>query len=186
MTRRFGGLGLCLWMGLWMACGPRVKPAIRAPMGPGETSPKDLRGMAVNIEDRNHDGKPDKWTECSLAGGLKRCEKLDLDYDGKVDVLREYDDAGLLTVERRDLDYDGRIDDERTFTDGVITEERSGFGFDGKWHHWTFFENGKKVREEVDINQDGRVDEWRYFENDKLVRIGTDSDGDGLPDSFRR
>ena len=177
---------MALWTGLWMGCGPRTKPITTAPLGPGESAPKDMHGMVVDTEDRNHDGKPDKWTECSLAGGLKRCEKLDLDYDGKVDVLREYDDQGNLALERRDLDYDGRIDDERIFKAGVLVEEHVGFGFDGKFHRTVFYENGKKVREEIDTNQDGKIDEWRYFENDKLVRIGTDLDHDGIPETFRR
>lgn len=180
-------------MGLWMGCasrsqvvvppGPVVAGAGPAATAAGTPSP----GMSVETEDRNRDGKPDKWTECAIAGGLKRCEKLDLDFDGKVDVVRQYDERGAIASEKRDLDYDGRIDDERIFNAGVLTEERSGFGFDGKFHHRVFYENGKKTREEIDLDQDGRVDEWRYFDDDgRLVRVGMDTDHDGQPDQFKR
>ena len=145
-----------------------------------DAPPKPEAGVR---EDRNRDGRSDVWFEKADAGIRK---KIDLDYDGRVDLIQLVDDDGRALREERDLDYDGRVDHVVVFEAGLPTVEETGFGFDGRFHHRIYFESGKRVREEIDVDQDGRIDEWRYFENEKLVRVGEDLDHDGKPETFRR
>lgn len=162
-------------------CAPAGKSGGTSRPGPGAGKPV-VPGEAR--EDRNRDGKPDVWIAKS-AGGTST-QTIDLDYDGDVDVTREYDAEGTLRREDRDLDYDGRIDFVTRYEKGLPVLQETGFGFDGTFHQKTFFEAGRRVREEVDIDQDGKVDEWRWFEDEKLVRLGEDKDRDGQPETFRR
>ncbi len=179
MTR--SSLLLLFALAISAGCAPAGKSGGTSRTGPGATKvvvPGEAR------EDRNRDGKPDVWIAKS-AGGTST-QSIDLDYDGDVDLTREYDADGKLRIENRDLDYDGRIDFVTRFEKGVTVLQETGFGFDGKFHQKTFFEAGRRVREEVDIDQDGKVDEWRWFEDEKLVRVGEDKDRDGQPETFRR
>ena len=170
-------------------CAPAGKSGGTSPGKSGGSARGSARAVKTVVpgearEDRNRDGKPDVWIAKS-AGGTST-QTIDLDYDGDVDLTREYDADGKVRVEARDLDYDGRIDFVTRFEKGLPVLQETGFGFDGAFHQKTFFEAGRRVREEVDIDQDGKVDEWRWFEDEKLVRVGEDKDRDGQPETFRR
>src|SRR5512133_3959638 len=65
-----------------------------------------------------------------------RTVELDVNGDGKPDLLRRYDGSGALVEERRDLDFDGRFDEA------------------------TFFAGGQRIRAERDRDGNGRIDTW--------------------------
>ena len=45
-----------------------------------------------------------------LALEVLSCKKLDLNFDGTIDVLKYYDPHGAVEIEESDLDFDGQVD----------------------------------------------------------------------------
>src|SRR4029077_10386948 len=121
----------------------------------------DEAGKQVVTADTNLDKKPDVWgfyAPKKVNGQTVQvltCKIIDLNHDGKVDMITAYDAAGL--PERDEIDGD----------------------FDGKFDIVTYYQSGKKVRTEVDTNFDQKPDVWKYYEDEKLVRIEKDRDGNG-------
>ncbi len=145
-----------------------------ANQGEGETLTENIHQKTSNGEkvtefDLNGDKKPDVWTYTvpgKSADGrdidkLVRKE-LDLNWDGKVDVARWYDDKEQIEKEALDLDFDGTIDQVN------------------------YYEKGQLVRKERDTNGDGKVDYWEYWENGQVDRVGEDLDGDGQVDKWTK
>ena len=158
------------------AAAPQAVPAL--PVGPGET---------LTEYDLNHDGKPDVWKVTRRTADGKEVlvrRQRDLNDDGKIDVWEEYDEAGNLVKQTLDLDFDGKPDLVLHFEKGQLVLKEMSFGFDGKPHAWAYYEKGKLVRKERDENGDGRVDYWEYWEGGEIDRIGIDLDGDGRVDRW--
>lgn len=143
--------------------------------------------------DLNHDKKPDVWT-FTVAGKsedgkdidrLTRKE-LDINWDGKVDISRFYDDKEQIEKESLDHDFDGRIDQHNFYEKGQIVRKERDLDFNGKADLWIFYEKGKIVRKERDTNSRGKVDYWEYWEGDQVNRVGEDLDGDGTVDKWTK
>ena len=147
----------------------------------------------VTEYDLNGDKRPDVWAftvpaktpEGKDYDRLSRKE-LDLNWDGKVDVARVYDDHEQIIKESLDLDFDGRVDQVNYYEKGVIVRKESDLSSAGKPSLWKFYEKGKLVRKERDTNGDGRVDYWEYWEGDQVDRVGEDLDGDGNVDKWTK
>ncbi|MBL9039244.1 MAG: hypothetical protein JNG84_12060 [Archangium sp.] len=143
--------------------------------------------------DLNGDKKPDVWT-FTVAGtsadgkAIDRLARKDLDinWDGKVDIARSYDEKEALTVEKLDLDFDGRVDQVNYFEKGVVVRKERDLSSAGRPSLWLFYEKGKLVRKERDTNGDGKVDYWEYWEGDQVDRVGEDLDGDGNVDKWTK
>jgi hypothetical protein len=143
--------------------------------------------------DLNGDKKPDVWTYTVPAKGPdgKEYEKLvrkelDINWDGKVDISRTYDDHEQIEREALDLDFDGHVDQVNYYEKGVIVRKERDLSSSGKPSLWLFYEKGKLVRKERDTNGDGKVDYWEYWEGDQVDRIGEDLDGDGNVDKWTK
>ena len=147
----------------------------------------------VTEYDLNKDGKPDVWTYTVAAKSadgkdidrLARKE-LDINWDGKVDIARTYDEKEQIAVERLDLDFDGKVDVANYFEKGVRIRAERDLSAAGKPSEWVFYEKGKLVRKERDTNGDGKVDYWEYWEGDQVDRVGEDLDGDGNVDKWTK
>ena len=143
--------------------------------------------------DLNGDKKPDVWTYTIPAktpdgkdfDRLVRKE-LDLNWDGKVDVARSYDEKEQIEKEELDLDFDGRVDQVNYYEKGVIVRKECDLSSSGKPTLWKFYEKGQLVRRERDTNGDGKVDYWEYWENGQVDRVGEDLDGDGQVDKWTK
>jgi antitoxin component YwqK of YwqJK toxin-antitoxin module len=143
--------------------------------------------------DLNGDKKPDVWTytvKAKNADGkdidrLARKE-LDINWDGKVDISRWYDEKETLVKEALDLDFDGKVDQVNYYEKGVVVRKERDLSSAGKPSLWLFYEKGKLVRKERDTNGDGKVDYWEYWEGDQVDRIGEDLDGDGNVDKWTK
>ncbi len=88
------------------------------------------------------------------------CREVDLNGDGRKDMLVYYDLDGRKQREEFDHDYDG------------IADVKS------------FYEAGRLVRQELDINHDGKADMVQYFAGDKLLRVerlSPEAEGDAKP-----
>ncbi len=147
----------------------------------------------VTEYDLNGDKRPDVWAYTVPAktpegkdfDRLSRKE-LDLNWDGKVDVSRVYDEKEQIVKESLDLDFDGKVDQINYYEKGVIVRKESDLSSSGKPSLWKFYEKGKLVRKERDTNGDGRVDYWEYWEGDQVDRVGEDLDGDGNVDKWTK
>lgn len=147
----------------------------------------------VTEYDLNGDKKPDVWSysiTAKDAGGkdvdrLVRKE-LDLNWDGKVDISRIYDEREQIVQEALDMDFDGKVDQVNFYEKGVIVRKERDMLAAGRPTSWLFFEKGRLVRKEKDTNNDGKVDYWEYWEGDQVDRVGEDLDGDGNVDKWTK
>ncbi|WP_141323303.1 hypothetical protein [Myxococcus sp. AB025B] len=162
-----------------------------SPTTTGESvQPERARGEHVTAQDVNGDGRPDVWTYTVDVEGSDTLRKvrqeLDLNWDGRVDLTRYFDESGALMREVMDLDYDGKVDATYFYEKGANTRRERDFDGDGKPDSVTYYERGVLVRKERDTNGDGRVDYWEYWEKGQVDRIGEDLDGDGTVDKWTR
>lgn len=96
-------------------------------------------------------GRPDVARVYKREGGFRSpsflsCREVDLNGDGRKDMLVYYEPDGRKSREEFDQDYDGIADVKG------------------------FYEQGKLVRQELDVNHDGKADVVQHFEAGKLVR----------------
>jgi len=152
----------------------------------------DDRGKQVVTSDTDGDGKPDVIKLFTLVdqGGQKvqqlACRQVDLNHDGKMDIIYSYGPGGMLMTEDFDLDFDGKFDERVYYQEGKKVRMERDLDGDGKPDYVEFYEGGKLVRIERDSNGDGRPDEWQYYENGRLDRIGIDTTGSGRADKWER
>ena len=111
-------------------------------------------------------------------------KEMDINWDGKVDITRLYDEEERIHVERLDLDFDGRVDQTNFYEKGNLVRKERDVGYSGKSNTWLYVEKGKITRKERDTNNDGKVDYWEYWENDQVDRVGEDTNGDGTVDRW--
>lgn len=152
----------------------------------------DESGKHLVTADTNHDEKPDVWKlyQTSNAGGqgveILTCKQVDLNHDGRLDMVDRFDGQGQLQATEFDLDFDGRFDKTVFFQNGKKVRSEQVLGFDGKPNQFEYYEGDRLARVEIDTNSDGRIDVWQYYENGKLDRIGYDSTGSGRVDKWER
>ncbi len=151
----------------------------------------DEAGKKVAVFDLNQDGKPDVWKyiaekdEKGTKVEVMVCKKVDLNHDGKVDYIVQYDDAGNIKYEEYDFDFDGKFDarfhyDPKTKRK-VVVERVSGFT--GKVDIWEKYGADDKLESvRRDRNGDGRPDYWENYVGGVLVQILYDDDYDGRVD----
>ncbi len=109
--------------------------------------------------DGNKDGKPDKWYD--YEGGVVKWEKSDLNFDGVVDCVVEFDDKGKPKYEQLDNNFDGTFDTFYTY------------------------DKGKLVLEEIDSNYDGKIDIRIYYDGIYVLKYEQDTDFDGVFDKIK-
>jgi hypothetical protein len=151
------------------------------------------KGKQVVTADINLDKKPDVWkffTTVQQNGqsvSVLSCKQVDLNHDGKVDMVYYYDETGgQTTLEEFDLDFDGQFDVTTYYVGGKKVRKEEDTNLDKRPDVWTFFEDEKIVRVERDTDFNGKVDEWQYYEGGKLDRIGYDTTGSGRLDKWDR
>jgi hypothetical protein len=196
MTRTLLALVLAL-----AACGPArnkdTKTAKTAADESGDTVAYDRSRCAakdhrvVRLTTRE-DGKPDIWKFYAtvIEAGTKLdvlvCKQIDINHDGKVDVVTYYDKEGRVGKEEIDLDFDGKFDETVYYEVGKVVRKEYDRSGDGKIDTWAFYENEKLVRIERDSKFRGKVDVWEYYEAGRLERVGYDTTGTGRVDRWER
>ena len=103
------------------------------------------RSSAVQVDDSNHDGRPDVWRFYDPHGALTAIE-IDSNFDGRSDRNEYYQEGAVARIEL-DRDFDGRVD--------VVQE------FDTSSHD--------RVRSIVDTDADGVADLLVLFQHDRPV-----------------
>ncbi len=154
---------------------------------------KQAGNEKVTEFDLNKDKKADVWTYTVAGKGvdgkaIDRLSRKDLDinWDGRVDIARQYDEKEQISREALDLDFDGKIDEVIFYEKGLVVRKERDLSSAGKPSMWIFYEKGQLVRKERDTNGDGKVDYWEYWENNRVDRIGEDLDGDGNVDKWTK
>ena len=113
--------------------------------------------------------------------------KLDLNGDKVGDVTNyirvgEGTEAGLLVRKEIDLNFDGKVDVIQIWKDGVMTQEQIDADFDGQMEWTDFYSAGERIRAEWDTQFDGQPDIIRHYEGGKLKKLEMDTDGDQTMD----
>lgn len=166
--------------------------------GDGEQVAENIRQKVSGNEkvtefDLNGDKKPDVWTYTVTAPGpdgqdVERVvrKELDLNWDGKVDISRTYDEREQISREALDLDFDGKVDQVTFYEKGIVVRKERDLSAQGKPSLYLFYEKGQLARKERDTNGDGKIDYWEFWENGQVDRIGEDLDGDGNVDRWTK
>jgi len=124
--------------------------------------------LRVVTEDRDRDGRPDRWLH--YRGREVVVKESDLNYDGRPDTRLEFSTvtgrsgrAVLEVRESRDTDHDGSPDTWKVIRDGVLVSKR------------------------LDKSGNGQVDyEQRYSASGRLTGVAYDRSGDGRMDIARQ
>lgn len=149
----------------------------------------------VRTADLDNDGRPEvtkyykNVPDPDRAGETKTIlvrQDIDLNWDGKVDIWRYFNERGFAEKEEWDTDYDTKIDEIRHFEDGVIVRSERDRNNDGRFDIVRHFKEGKLERKESDTNDDGRIDRWEYYSGNVLDRVGVDKDHDGTVDTWAK
>lgn len=106
--------------------------------------------------DMNEDGRPDKWYK--MKDDYPLWEKSDLNFDGAVDFVVEFDEKGRKKYEEMDFNFDGHMD------------------------NFYYYEKGKATLQKIDTNYDGKIDFWIYLDGIEILRYAQDTDFDGVID----
>jgi len=159
------------------AATPSARPAPAQPDGAASAS----EWTTLKAEDRDRDGRTDRWVQQSRSG--RKRELLDDDHDGRPEKTIYYEQGSdkIARIEE-DTNGDGQPDSWTIYKDGQIVSRRADTNGDGEVDTWTFYRDGQVARQEFDTDGDGVRDRVDFYENGKLVRRTEDKDGDGHPE----
>jgi len=166
-----------------LACGCAPKPAGGGGAGGARRSKSGLR---IVTEDRDRDGRPDRWLH--YRGREVVIKESDLNYDGKPDTRLEFGTArgrsGRAVSEireSRDTDYDGKTDLWKTFRDGDLISKRLDKSGNGQVdYEERFAASGRMTGVAYDRSGDGRMDIARQLGlRGQTIAIRYDEDHDG-------
>lgn len=169
MTRRHVALGFALGAllgggGVFVARRPRPAAVSRA-----------------STQDRDHDGRVDRWVERDARGRLAKVS-LDEDRDGVPDRVEIYVE-GRLNRTDYDSDRDHRIDATDQYgADGRVNMTLWDRDWNSIPERWVQFNRrGQVTGEWTDANQDAVPERFRAFDpGGRLTEDASDRDGDGL------
>jgi hypothetical protein len=160
-------------------------------------------GQVVGF-DVNDDGVVD--TRDIMVGGRKQCSLIDVNFDGRSDVLRYFAADGSIEREEHDFDFDGKVDQVAWFEGGAVKERLLDTNFDSMFDTWLecsgsavvtierdrrrtgypdvweTYANGRISEAHYDENGDRRVDKWEIFREGRIATVRFDRDFDGEPD----
>lgn len=200
-------IGLSLALLLCAACkkGDGETTAADRRDEPQPIAARDCSGGDPQNVDVNNDGKPDITHR--VKGDRRVCSVMDLNFDGRTDLLRFYEESGKqIALEQHDYDFDGRIDDQAFFKSGKVARKELDTNFDGlidtwlwcqgpqieraerarrKAGHvdtWEAYNQGLLAEIQYDENSDGKVEKWEVFQGGSLTEVRLDTTGDGKPD----
>ena len=167
---------IALTAGCSSASRDRVVPSVRG------TYDKTSGKLTQIAYDRNHNGRPDTWTD--MDGSRPIASRIDQDEDGTIDRWEYYDAAGALVKVGFSRKNNGTPDAwAYSRPDGSpLRIETSSTGHESAIDRREFYEGGQIVRVEEDTNGDGRPDKWERYEGGAVKTVEIDENHDGRPD----
>jgi hypothetical protein len=111
--------------------------------------------------DSNKDGKPDKWY--IYEDGYVNVEKSDLNFDGQIDFIVEFDKKGKKKHEEMDNNFDGKMDTFYYYENGIATQTTIDSNYDDKIDIWIYLQGAYVDRYEQDTDFDGVIDKTKIF-----------------------
>lgn len=153
------------------------------------------QGLELKKFDLNRDKEPDVYKFFRIVEDPRnpgnQVEKIvrkeiDINHDGKIDVIRIYGDAEEVVEEHTDLDFDGLVDEVAFFKLGELVRKEIDINYDAAPDILKYYAKNTLQRIESDRDGDGRIDTWEYYEGGVIDRIGTDFDGDGEVDNWEK
>lgn len=124
-------------------------------------------------------GKPDTWTY--MNGAIPIRTEQDRDGDGKVDRWEYLDEAGKLASAKNSPDGNpDHINRWETYKDGILVLVEEDTNGDGRPDKWEKHNGAPIVSVEFDINFDGVRDQrWTYGPGGTVTLIESQPDGRG-------
>lgn len=158
-----------------------------------EVSTSTEDGMIVKRYDLDGDETPDvikyfeEYEDPENEGvTLRRIrqKKVDVNGDGEIDIVKEYDKQGVPVKEKLDMDLNGTYDVVSHFTAGNLVRKDILDENGKKVKATRTYSDGKLKQVKKDTDGDGATDYWEFYEGGILQRIGRDVDGDEKPDKW--
>ena len=156
------------------AAGYRLR---RAPTAPAER---------VTTEDRDHDGRPDRWVERDALNRLAKVRD-DRNHDGFPERTEIYVDGRLNRIDY-DADNDRRYDStDQVGADGAVLMTLTDRNWNSIPERWVQYNARHQVASEwIDGDEDSTPERYRSFDSaGRLTEEGIDADGDGLYEENR-
>lgn len=102
---------------------------------------------------------------------------FDLNGDGRMDLAKFFTNKTVTRAEY-DLDYDGKVDDVSEYDPktGELLKKTVAQGNSNLWKYWY---KGELRLMEMDRNNDKKPDMWIHYRKDKVVKTEVDSNYDG-------
>lgn len=144
---------------------------------------QECTGARAQTVDVNNDGQGD--IRHVFDGAVRTCSQYDMNYDGRVDVVRFYlPDGETPDHEQHDFDFDGRIDQLSYYEQGRLVRKELDTNFDNVIDTWMWCAGGRVVRAERDRRNRGQTDTWEQYEAGVLTRVSYDNNNDGEPEKW--
>jgi len=181
---------------LFVACGGKKQdttPKNTASLAVPKVDPSlcETAGKNVVTSDLNKDNKPDVWRlyRTEDEGGTKieflTCKQVDMNQDGKKDLVVAYNRKGNPIFEKRDYNNDGVFDMSAVYDakTGHPAEIERDDDRDGRFEKKELYDTaGVLTSVRRDRNGDNQPDEWLQYKQQILIAILYDDDFDGRVD----
>lgn len=150
-------------------------------LGHARRAPAAAAGERTTAEDRNRDGRPDRWVERDAAGRLSRVRD-DRDHDGFPERTEIYVDGRLNRIDydsNRDKRYDST---DQVSPDGVVVMTMTDRNWNTLPERWVQYNARHQIASEwLDEDEDSTPERYRSFNGaGRLTEEGVDANGDGL------
>ncbi|MFC1632304.1 hypothetical protein ACFL1I_08490 [Candidatus Omnitrophota bacterium] len=137
----------------------------------------------VKEQDRNYDGKVDRWVYI-LDENTEKIDD-DSDFDGKVNtVYWQYKDSnGMIYKLEMDTDVDGKKNAWLYYNNAIPQKCEADTNKDEVVDITSYMDIAGDILEvEADANYDGKIDLMQQYSGGKVIRTEVDSDFDGKMD----
>ena len=154
--------------------------------GDGRVDQRDYPGpggeLVLQENDSDYDGIFEART--FFQGGVPTRIEIDMDGDGRPEMISNLGPGGVVNHIERDQDGDGRLETtEYLRADGTVRRRLFDRDGNGKSERIDYLSpQGELVLRVEDRNSDGILDTWLHYDMGILVSRSYDTDGDGNPD----
>jgi hypothetical protein len=142
----------------------------------------------IKTFDLSGDGRADVWKlhngEAAAGTLVLTCKKVDLDFNGQVDMMVGYLADGTVLFEQFDLTFDGQFDVVKRYDPATKLEIETArdSDSDGAYDVFESYQDGQLILVARDRNGDSAIDAWEIYEDGALVERQLDDNYDGIVD----